>query len=268
MQCCRHRDEYKYTLVTHHAIRYSLLMEISDALLQKVAAYTPNTRTIATIKDVPILVVVGISGAGKDTVVGQLAQQYSQDFQFMVSHTTRALRSNNGVMEQNGHEYHFISMAEAERMLDAGEYIEAQVYAHNIYGTSFAEVLRAKQAGKTIINDIEVRGVGAYVALGMNVKPVFLLPPSFEVWWQRLIARYKGSVDARDVRRRIETALDELRYARANDFFYLLVNDDLQTTVDALHDMATNHTIASRSTEALRVIDELIGAINQKLPTL
>lgn len=243
-------------------------MGINQTLLEKVAAYKPQLNSIKPVRHVPLLFVVGISGAGKNTVQRRLVADYPDTYQYMISHTTRKPRANNGVVEQDGVNYHFIDLVTAERMLDTGEYLEAKCYADNIYGTSTAEIAQAGRAHKIVLNDIEVQGIGEYVQLGMNVKPVFLLPPDYETWWKRLIARYEGKPDQLDLHRRMKTALAELDYALANDFFYIVINDDLEKTVSQVNNIAHDKPVEARPARAITIAKRLAAETESRLATI
>ena len=62
--------------------------------------YQPTESTIELVKSTKIALLAGISGAGKDTIKKQLLK--SPEFRDIVSHTTRAPRTNNGCAEQDG----------------------------------------------------------------------------------------------------------------------------------------------------------------------
>lgn len=238
---------------------------IDEALIAKVANYKPSLEKLRSFSDTPMLLTVGISGAGKDTLTGKLLQEYPKTYQRFVSHTTRAPRENHGKMEQEGHEYHFIDFAAANRMLDAQEFIEANVYSQNVYGTSLAEVQRAHDAGKILINDVDVNGVSHIVSLLPGSKPVFILPPSYEVWKQRFMKRYTGEVDVADWQRRIRTAKAEIENALANDYFYLVVNDDIDRAVGDINSIAHGDVKDRRPEKALAAARDILAGLEKQI---
>jgi guanylate kinase len=148
-------------------------MESDTNFSQKIAAYTPSAPALAGISDVPLLLAVGITAAGKDTVLRRLIQKYPDDYRFTVSHTTRLPRENNGVLEQDGVKYYFVDKDQASRMLDEGAFIEVNYFASNLYGTSISEIERGGTDDKILVSDIDVNGIANFVRLGMNVKPGF-----------------------------------------------------------------------------------------------
>lgn len=201
-------------------------MHVVESLLQN---YQPSPETIDIVRTTPIVLLVGISGAGKGTIRKKLFE--SGDYINFISHTTRSPRENNGVMEQNGVEYYFISIETAIDMLRRGDFIEAKSYSGNVYGTTTTELQKAKASGKIALNDVEIQGVAEYLKIAPSVKVIFIVPPSHEAWLARLVARYEGEINHDDLNRRLETAKQELQVALADTRFSFIINDDLEQAV-------------------------------------
>lgn len=250
------------------AVVYDIVpnMEIDAQLITKVTDYQPSPDRLAGVRDVPLLFLVGTSGAGKNTLMKEILNKYAGDYHEFITHTTRLPRMNHGVMEQNHVEYHFIDFATADDMLEDKEYIEANFFSGNIYGTSLSEMEAAKKEHKIIIGDIDVNGVANFVKLGLNVRPVFVLPPSFEVWQERLLKRYEGhDIDRSDWQRRIVTAKHELQAALDADYYYLVINDDLSHTTQTINAIAHGEPAVQRPAAALDVIRTMINHIDREI---
>jgi len=240
-------------------------MEISEELIARVSAYKASPATLDPVRNVPLLFMVGISGAGKDALLRQLVATFPDKYQFMLSYTTRAPRFNDGVLEQDGVAYHFIDVATSERMIERGEYLETNYYSNNIYGTGIEDIAQGGRSGKTIVKDVEVNGVDKYMQLGMNLKPVFLIPPSFDAWQERWNKRYGASADPKDVHRRLQTALDELEAGMSHDYFYIVVNDNLEHAVQQVHDIAQGNTKERHDPKAMQTLQELALRVKTSL---
>lgn len=213
--------------------------DITD-IAQLVADYAISPETTELVQSTPIVLLVGISGAGKDTIKKRLLA--SGEYHHIVSHTTRAPRENAGMLEQNGVDYHFISQDMAAQMLKSGAYVEAKKYGDNIYGTSAAEIAAAKQTGKIAITDLEVQGVAEYKEISSNVIAIFILPPSFTEWQRRLQSRYgDGGFDPLDMAKRMATAILELEEALDKPYYHFVINDDLEKAVTVADKIAHNH---------------------------
>lgn len=218
---------------------------MDTALTRQLSTYQPSRSTIELVKNTPILLLVGPTGAGKDALKERLLA--TGNYHHIVSHTTRPPRVNRGVPEQNGREYHFINEAEASKMLDEQAFIEAKVYSGNLYGTSVTEIKSAHDEGKIAMTDIEVQGVAEYKALDPGVMAIFLLPPDFDTWQARLQRRYGDVVDVADTRRRMQTALAEIEQLLDTDYYVALINDDLDKTFELVQDITRDHAAVDDS---------------------
>jgi guanylate kinase len=195
--------------------------------------YQPSESAKTIVRKAKIVLLVGISGAGKNTLKRELLKDESYyDF---ISHTTRPPRINSGIPEKDGIDYYFIDTSEAIRMLEAGEYIEAKKVHSNVYGTTVKGLARSVESDKVAVNDVDVQGVDEYKSIASSVHAVFVLPPSYEEWERRRIARYEGKIDPDDNSTRLKSAMNELNFALAKGYFEFIINDDLQTAVDQVH---------------------------------
>lgn len=213
---------------------------MDTSLARKLSAYQPSAATTELVKTTPILLLVGPTGAGKDSLKHKLLK--TGGYHHIISHTTRPPRINHGVIEQDGREYHFINKAMAEKMLDNQALIEAKIYSGNLYGTSVAEIQAAHDEAKIAMTDIEVQGVAEYKTLDPSVMAVFLLPPDFQTWQSRLKNRYGDVVDAEDSRLRLQTALEEIEQLLNTDYYVALINDNLDVTFQQVQSITKSKT--------------------------
>ena len=179
---------------------------------------------VATPK--PLLILISApSGAGKTTLCEQLLANHPEITR-AVTCTTRAPRAG----ETNGVDYHFLSRAEFEQRLQAGEFLEhANVYG-NLYGTLKTEVLERLRTGKHVLLNIDVQGAAtvrqqakSHAELGAALISVFLTPDSFSILEQRL--RKRGTDSEEVIQRRLLTARQELEQYR--NFDYLLISTSI-----------------------------------------
>lgn len=235
-------------------------MEPPQTLIDKLQHYQPGAEVAELVNRVPTLLLVGISGAGKDTVKQLLLQ--SNDYHHIVSHTTRPPRKNHGVMEVSGVDYHFIDFETAEHMLDNHGYVEAKRYGNNIYGTSAGEFQLAHDERKVAITDLEVQGAAEYMQLAPDgVRPVFLLPPSYEIWQDRLRQRYGHDHEdhSDDIKLRRQTAKKELAHLLETDYFFAVVNSELSKTIEIVDKIAKQGTQdADDKKAALQAAEEIL----------
>ncbi len=173
------------------------------------------------------------SGAGKTTLVRHLLSQYDQ-LMFSVSVTTRPKRA----YEIDGVDYYFQTKDFFRGKIAENAFLEwEEVYDGNYYGTLKSEIQRIWGMEKAVIFDVDVKGaISLKNYFGDNAFAVFVNPPSIEVLIERLIAR-KTETDA-SLKRRVERFKMEL--SCANDFDYVLNNDDLDTAKAGASELAEN----------------------------
>jgi guanylate kinase len=225
---------------------------MDTALARKLSVYRPAPSTAELIKKTPILLLVGPTGAGKDSLKDKLLD--SGGYHHIISHTTRPPRINHGIIEENGREYHFIDEATAKKMLDEQALIEAKIYSGNLYGTSVAEIQAAYDEGKIAMTDIEVQGVAEYKTLDPDVMAIFLLPPDFDTWQTRLRKRYGDVVDAGDSRQRLQTALEEIEQLLNTDYYVALINDNLDKTFEHVQSITQSKIHKPEDDSAARLV--------------
>jgi guanylate kinase len=172
-----------------------------------------------------LFVVSSPSGGGKGTLIHRVLNTVP-GLSYSVSFTTRAAR--NG--EVDGVDYFFVSVQKFEELVAAGEFLEWARVHGNLYGTSQQQVLKEMAAGSDIILEVDVQGAASVRKLLNDSVSSFILPPSFEVLRQRLIAR--GTDSPLELELRLRNAPIELRQYVAFD--YVIINDDADRAAEQL----------------------------------
>jgi guanylate kinase len=193
------------------------------------------------------------SGGGKSTIARHLLEA-RDDVTYSVSATTRALRPG----ESDGTHYHFLSRAEFQRRVGAGEFLEWAEYGGHLYGTLHQEISRGLASGKHVVLDIEVAGAGQVRERFPDSVQVFVLPPSAAILVQRL--RGRNTEEPAVVAKRLAIAADELLAAR--DYEYVVVNDDV---VDAVAQVAAILDGEARRVRRLTNLDTVIEHLRRDL---
>ena len=176
-----------------------------------------------------LVILVSVTGGGRNTIIKELLK--TNKYHYLVSDTTRKPRINLGIGEVNGREYWFKSEEEFIEGLEKGQYLEAAII-HNqqVSGINISEIENAIQDDKIPITDIEIEGAKSLLKKTIGLTAIFLLPPSFKQWMNRLDNR--GSLEIDEKKRRLNSALNELEYALESDSFFFIANDELGKTTD------------------------------------
>jgi guanylate kinase len=161
------------------------------------------------------------SGAGKTTIVRYLLRNVDK-LAFSISAASRNPRGR----EQDGVDYHFLSVEDFKEKIDGDEFVEwEEVYKNNFYGTLKSEVLNSWQAGKTVLFDVDaIGGLNLKRIFGEKAKSIFIQPPSLFVLEQRLKNRRTETTE--QIKMRLDKANEELSHA--SKFDYVLMNDNLE----------------------------------------
>ena len=174
-----------------------------------------------------LIVVSGVSGAGKGTIMKEQLKKYEQKYALSVSATTRAPRPG----ETEGREYFFRSVEEFEKMIAKEELIEYAKYVDNYYGTPRAYVEEQLDAGKDVILEIEIQGALKVKEKFPQTLLLFVTPPSAAELKRRLVGR--GTETPEVIENRMNRAAQEAEYMERYD--YLIVNDVLEECVEEMH---------------------------------
>lgn len=174
-----------------------------------------------------LLILSSPSGAGKSTLAKKL-MEWDPTINFSVSATTRKPR----VGEQDGREYYFLDRETFQRQARNGELLEYAEVFGNLYGTPKAPVIKALEAGRDVLFDVDWQGAQQIKnsALGMDVLSIFILPPSIAELERRLRFRAQDSADI--IHQRMLESRDEISHWP--EYEYVLVNDDLKETEEKL----------------------------------
>lgn len=164
-----------------------------------------------------LFIVSSPSGGGKTSLVKALLEA-EPVMKLSVSYTTRAPRPG----EVDGRDYHFVTVPEFERMLEAGEFLESAIIYGNHYGTSQNWIERERAEGRDVLLEIDWQGAQQVRRLMRQVVSIFILPPSPEVLETRLRGRRQDSEEV--VARRLAAAREEIGHV--SEYEYVIINDD------------------------------------------
>lgn len=184
-----------------------------------------------------LFVVTGPSGVGKGTVLTEVRKH--KDVYFSISATTRQPREG----EQDGVHYFFLTREQFEQKIIENGFLEHAEFSGNCYGTPADPVDAHLEDGTDVLLEIEVQGSMQVHKSRPDAVRIFLAPPSYAELEKRLTGR--GTETEEAVRRRLETAKQELKLAP--EFDYIVVNNTVEQAVtDVLAIMQAESCRAAR----------------------
>ena len=172
-----------------------------------------------------LFMVVAPSGAGKSTLVNALLAQ-EPAIKLSISYTTRSPRSN----EQNGREYHFISLEDFRARHKQGDFLEWAEVHGNYYGTSRLAITEQIQSGTDVLLEIDWQGAQQVKKQFSHAVGIFILPPSIAALEDRL--KKRGQDEPQVITRRTLAAGGEI--AHAPEFEYVIINQEFASALSEL----------------------------------
>ena len=177
-----------------------------------------------------LFVVAAPSGAGKSTLVNALLAK-DDAIILSISYTTRPARPG----EENGRQYHFVSLAEFAEMRERGDFLEWAEVHGNFYGTSRNWIEGKLQLGKDILLEIDWQGAQQIRQKFPDAVGIFILPPSIAALESRL--RTRGQDDSSVITQRLLAAGGEM--AHASEFQYVIINQDFALALEEMSAIVT-----------------------------
>jgi guanylate kinase len=171
------------------------------------------------------LVLSAPSGGGKTTIAKMLVKRHSE-MCISISATTRDKRP----LEENGRDYFFLSNDEFKENIQNDNFLEYEEVHGDYYGTLRNRVEELVDQGKTVIFDIDVKGAISIKNKYPEAILFFIKPPSLEELKTRLKKRKSESKEA--IQKRLGRI--EFEYDQAKHFDHVIINDNLQYTIEQI----------------------------------
>ncbi len=124
-----------------------------------------------------MIILTGPSASGKTATCLYLQDHYG--IKKVITHTTRPMRQG----EVNDVDYHFVSKAEFNRMIDNDEFVEHVIFNGNCYGTSKKEVRIDKCMA------LEINGAMTYMSFKDPKIVLFYMNLDEETCKERMLSR-------------------------------------------------------------------------------
>jgi len=194
-------------------------------------------------------VIAAPSGAGKTSLVRKLLER-DPNLRFSISYTTRDRRKS----EKHGRDYFFVKKPRFRELVKRRAFLEhAQVF-DNWYGTSREHVDELRDAGHTVLLEIDWQGAQQVRRRAPDAQTIFILPPNAAELERRLRARATDSEAT--IRRRLRDSLGDMTHW--DEFDHLIVNDDFESALARLAAVVRGDSSHRTALPAVRAAAEAI----------
>jgi guanylate kinase len=199
-----------------------------------------------------LFVIAAPSGAGKTSLVKALLER-KPELRLSISHTTRARRPT----EEHGREYYFVPVAQFERLVQDGQFLEHARVFDNLYGTAREPVEARLAQGHNVVLEIDWQGARQVRAAMPGCSSIFILPPSRAALEERLRRRQTDSNEV--IERRLRDAEGDMSHW--SEFAYVVVNDDFGRAVEDLAHIVEGRgqALTARRPQLAPLLESLLG---------
>jgi guanylate kinase len=235
-----------------------------QAFEEALAAYQVSDRAREVLSKTPLVVLNGVAGGGRNTVINYLVEHYN--YSFIVSDTTRPPKLRDGKMEVDGVNYFFRSEHEMLAEIQNGEFIEAElIHNQQVSGTSIREIERIVAEGKIPIGENEFGGVNAIAEAKHDTTVIGLLPPSYEEWMRRLSGREEMS--EQELVGRLQTAEKVLENMLSKSYFQFVINNTVEQAAEDIRYIVEHPGQNRESDYARSVAGDILAQVKEVLAT-
>ena len=175
-----------------------------------------------------LVLLSGVSGAGKDTIKRELIKR-NENIVSLPSYTDREPREG----EVNGEVYNFITTEEFEQLIKDNALYEYDVHHNHYYGVPKNILNERINSGKIVVKDIDVNGTENLLKLlGKDVKivTIFLRVPKEELE-RRLLLRTPNA-DPKEIKLRLNRF--DYEESKIGIYDYVIKNNDLEKTIQII----------------------------------
>lgn len=221
---------------------------VVDRLRDLQSSYQPNDQVRNQLASLTLIAVVGPTGAGKSTVVRH------SGLPFVIGDTTRAPREG----EVQGRDYNFrTDLNNLVGEIENGEFVQFVIQRETeIYGTRASSYPSTGVCAMSILASV----IPVFKSIGFaSVIPVYIVPPSHTEWMKRISAHRDKDLEAR-----LLEAKESLNAALADPTYVFILNDDLNSAVGALQQVArgsVNQTDSSHARAAAMQLNEYLQKV-------
>jgi guanylate kinase len=216
-------------------------------LPELVRTYTPASDVANHIKNLDLLMIIGPSGVGKTAIINRLNLKY------IISDTTRDQRPD----EEEGKDYFF--RKDYDQILQEiknGRFVQVAVDSGgDLKATRDATYPETGIAVMAVVAGV----ISNFRQLGFRkTVSVFITPPSFEEWMQRLDVH---NLSAEQQALRLSEAARSFEFALNDRETHFILNDDIQDAVNQTNNILRGEVDQERESDARLLAESLLGNV-------
>ncbi len=229
------------------------------------AKYHPNEAAQQLFQKLNFVVLSGVTGGGRNTVMYRLVER--DNYYFIVSDTTRPPKVRDGKLEEDGVQYWFRTEEEILADVRAGNYLEAElIHDQQVSGVSLRELEKALQSGRIAIDEAEYGGVNNIARANPHAYIIGLLPPSFDEWQRRLDKR--EAVTMGEYANRMRTAKKVIENMLERPYFHIVLNDSIDEAAEDIKAVVAGTYPPAKNSYSRQVAEEILVEVKDKLVRL
>lgn len=241
-------------------------LEYRDEFVTALAELSVSNRAKEALSQTNFVGLMGVAGSGRNTIISELVK--TNLYKFVVSDTTRPPKFRNRALEQDGVHYFFRDEKEMLDDIKNGEFVEAElIHNQQVSGVSIRALEAAAAGGMIPITDLEYKGANVIASAIPHARIIALLPPSYEIWLERINGR--EAMEQAEFFNRLRTAKSVLESILEHKNFKIVINDTVEGAVSDIRGIV-EHNLYDDTTYAKgrMVASKLLARVNKTLATI
>lgn len=238
-------------------------LEYFDKFQSILSDYEISAEGMELLEKTELVLMTSPTSAGRNAIIKELAK--TDKYEYIISDTTRPKRVNNGDEEKDGVEYWFRNEEDFLKDLNGGLYLEADIiHGQQVSGISMRELKKATDHNKIAVDEVYYIGIDKIKKMKPETHAIFVLPPSYDVWLERLMKR--GDMSTDEVNNRLKSAEMELQSTSDRDYYRYVVNDDLQQAANDVQRIVEHGEYSEEEHQAGKDLAwKLLASVKQQL---
>jgi guanylate kinase len=214
-------------------------------------SYQPAPEALGNLAEVDFVAVVGPTAVGKTTLI-KGAVAHDPNMHMLVAGTSRAPRPG----EQDGIDFHFGTPEAMQARAAKGEYV---TLISGVSGDLYTTAPEDYPPGKIVLLATLSSAVSGFRKLPYrNFRTIFMLPPNYEVWQQRLA---QHGFDEPQLQRRWKEAIESITFGLQDNATKFMINDNLDVAIEEFIRLAKGHKITEDQQKARKLAARLRESI-------